>query len=161
MDKLLNLSVPLLKNRDTHSSSLKGLQGLYLLISWCTKNMLGMCWMLWLRPSNYYQNLFYYFFFFMAPSVAYGSSHARDQIGAAAGRAAPQPHPHWIQAASMIYDTDACSNARSLTHWEGPGIKPTSLWTPCWVLNPLSHNENSQDLILKCKNTLLGDRNIL
>ena len=37
----------------------------------------------------------------------------------------------------------ACSNAGSLTHWARPGIKPVSLWIPCWVLNPLTHNINS------------------
>ena len=55
------------------------------------------------------------------------------------------PHSHsntWIQATSMTY-TATCSNARTLTHWEKPGIKPTSSQKHCQVFNPLSHNENS------------------
>ena len=31
----------------------------------------------------------------------------------------------------------------SLTHWERPGLEPTSSWILCWILNPLSHNKNS------------------
>ena len=38
------------------------------------------------------------------------------------------------------------SNTRSLTHWVRPGIKPISSQTPCQVLNPLSHNRNSEIL---------------
>ena len=42
-----------------------------------------------------------------------------------------------IQAASATYTT-AHSNARSLTHWARPGIKPSSSWMPvrfiyCWA----------------------------
>ena len=38
----------------------------------------------------------------------------------------------------------ACSNPGSLIYWARPGIKPTSAWTLCQVLNSLSHNENSK-----------------
>ena len=34
-------------------------------------------------------------------------------------------------------------NTRSLTHLTRLGIKPESSWTLCWVLNLLSHSENS------------------
>ena len=54
----------------------------------------------------------------------------------------PQPQQHQIQAASVTY-TAAFSDIGSLTHQVSPGIKPTSLWTLCWVLNRLSHNRNS------------------
>ena len=50
----------------------------------------------------------------------------------------PQPQQHWIQDTSLTYAT-ACSNARSLTH----RIEPASSPTLCRVLNPLSHNWNS------------------
>ena len=48
----------------------------------------------------------------------------------------------YATATSATY-TAACSNARSLTHWARPGIKPTSLRTLCLVLNPPSHKGNS------------------
>ena len=54
-------------------------------------------------------------------------------------RLTPQPQQHWIQVTSVTYVT-ACSNARSLAHWTRLGIKPTSSWTLCQVLNQLSHN---------------------
>ena len=47
-----------------------------------------------------------------------------------------------IQAASATYAT-VCVKAPSLTHWARLRIKPASLWTLCWVLNPLSHNRNA------------------
>ena len=53
-----------------------------------------------------------------------------------------QPQQHWIQATSATFVT-ACSNARSLTHWTKPALKPTSSQRQCWVLNPLRHNRNS------------------
>ena len=52
------------------------------------------------------------------------------------------PQQHGIQTASATY-VRACDNAGSLTHWARPGVKSTSSWTLCWVLNPLSHNRNS------------------
>ena len=57
-------------------------------------------------------------------------------------RARPQAQQHQIQATSGTCAT-AFGNARSLTHWARWGINPTSSWIPCWVLNPLSHDENS------------------
>ena len=48
----------------------------------------------------------------------------------------------WFQAASVTYAT-AYSNAGSLTHWERPGIEPTSSQRQCQVLNPLSNKEKS------------------
>ena len=53
----------------------------------------------------------------------------------------PQPQQHWIWAASTAY-----CNARFLTQWTRPGIKPTSSWTICWVLNLLNHSGNSSIL---------------
>ena len=58
----------------------------------------------------------------------------------------PQPPQHQIRAMSLTYTT-AHSNAGSLTHWAKPGIEPTSSWTLCWVLNPLSHNGNSGNIL--------------
>ena len=68
-------------------------------------------------------------FAFLGPHLwPYGSSQARGQTGAAVGL----HHSH--------------SNNRSLIHWARPGIKPTSSWTLCQVLNPLSHNGNSSEI---------------
>ena len=39
----------------------------------------------------------------------------------------PQPQPHQVQAASATYTTTQ-SNARFLTHWGRPGIKPATSW---------------------------------
>ena len=65
-------------------------------------------------------------FLFMATPMAYGSSWARGQMGAAA---AGLHHSH--------------GNTRFLTPCVRPGIEPASSRTLCWVLNPLSHNGNS------------------
>ena len=46
-----------------------------------------------------------------------------------------QPQQHGIPATSVTYTT-AHSNARSLTHWERPGIKPTSSWMLVGFTNP-------------------------
>ena len=39
----------------------------------------------------------------------------------------PQPQQHQIRASSAMYTT-ADGNARSLTHWAGPGIELSSSW---------------------------------
>ena len=69
-------------------------------------------------------------FFFLWPQLlAYGSSWAMGQIG----------------AASVAYATATatCSNTRSLTYWVRPGIEPTSSQRQQLVLNLRSHNRNS------------------
>ena len=53
-------------------------------------------------------------------------------------RPTPQSQQCWIWAVSATYAT-AHSNARSFTHWAGPGIKPVSSWIPvrfvnCWAM---------------------------
>ena len=66
-------------------------------------------------------------FFFLQPHYrAYGSSQARDLIGA---KAAGLCHSH--------------GNTGSLTHWARPGIEPASSLTLCQVRNSPSHNGNS------------------
>jgi len=66
-------------------------------------------------------------FLFWATPTAYGSSQAKGHIRAVA---ADLHHSHssgQIWATSVIYTT-AHSNARYLTHWARPGIKPISSW---------------------------------
>ena len=86
----------------------------------------------------------------MAAPVAYGSSQARGQVGAAAASPTPQPQQHQVQATYVTYAA-ACSNTSSLTHWARPGMKPTSSWTLCQVLNPRSHSRNSMKSFSKQK----------
>ena len=70
--------------------------------------------------------LFFFFLFFLfrdAPT-AYGSSQAEGHIGAAVSglcTATAMPDPSCVWG---IYHSS--QNARSLTHWERPGIKPES-----------------------------------
>ena len=68
---------------------------------------------------------------FKASPVAYGSSRARD----------------WIRAASVTY-IKARGKRWILNPLARPGIEPTSSWTLCWVLNPLSHSGNSRRDVL-------------
>ena len=68
--------------------------------------------------------LFSLFVFSRVAPTAYGGSQARGQIGAAA---ASLHHSH--------------SNTRSLTHWAGPGFKPTTSW---FLVGFVNHTEWSQ-----------------
>ena len=79
-------------------------------------------------------NLLLFFSLFRTTPVTYRSSQARGQIGASA---LSQPQQHQSQVTSTTY-TEAFNKAGSLTHWERPGIKPTSSWTlvrflTCWA----------------------------
>ena len=61
---------------------------------------------------------------FRATPVAYGSSQARGWIRAAA---VSYSHSHNNTASKLhLQPTIADGNARSVTHWAGPGIKPAS-----------------------------------
>ena len=90
-----------------------------------------------LFPPSHTLPHFFPFLFFRATLAAYGSSPSCIFL--------PTPEQLQIWATSATY-TAACSNARSLTHWVKPGIKPASSWTLCWVLNLLSHNRNSMGI---------------
>ena len=81
----------------------------------------------------------HFFFLFRATPTAYGSSQMRGWISAAAA-AADLRHSH-TGSKSHLWTTLHFSNTRSLTRWVWSGIKPTSLWTLCLVLNMLSHRE--------------------
>ena len=56
----------------------------------------------------------------------------------------PQSQQHQIWAV-YVTNATACSNAWFLTHCLRPGIEPASSWILGWVLNPLSHNRNSNN----------------
>ena len=74
--------------------------------------------------------LFFFFFFVFsrAASAACGGSQARGLNQSCCYQPAPEPQPRRIWAASLTYTT-AHGNARSLTRWVRPGIKPaTSLF---------------------------------
>ena len=75
-----------------------------------------------------------YSFFFFLFRAAYGSSQRGQIVAAAAGLC----HSHTRSEAASVTYIAGCSNAGSLTHWEKPGIEPTSLWIlvvflTCWA----------------------------
>ena len=70
---------------------------------------------------------FGYFLPFRATPMAHGGYQARGQIGAAAAGLHHSPQQCRIWAISVTYTT-AQGNARPLTHWARPGIKPASSW---------------------------------
>ena len=88
-----------------------------------------------------------FFFFLIAVPAAYGNSQARGQIRAVAtglhhSQSSTRTEPHlWLTAAVW-------GSISSLTNWGRLDIEPTSSGTLCWVLYPLSHNENSWKEIL-------------
>ena len=88
-------------------------------------------------------SLFFFFFFllFRLHSQCMKVPRLGGQSGATAATyltATTMPDPIWV--VSETYTT-ACSNAGSLTHWTGPGIKPTSSWILARLF-PMSHNRN-------------------
>ena len=98
------------------------------------------CWILWptvlgqglntylhSNPSHCNQILVFFFFFCLfrsAPSAHRGSL-ARGLIGATA---AGHSHSHSNTESASATHGIAQGNARSLTQWAGPGIKPASSW---------------------------------
>ena len=66
-----------------------------------------------------------FFFFFRAAGTAYGSSQARDWLGATA---AGLHHSNARSELRLAVYTTAHGNAGSLTHWVRPGIEPASSW---------------------------------
>ena len=77
---------------------------------------------------------FFFFVFSRAEPRAYGDSQARGWIRAVAHQPTPQPQQLGIRAASVPYTT-AHVNARSLTHWAGPGIEPSCSWKLVRIVN--------------------------
>ena len=59
--------------------------------------------------------------------MAYGSSHARGQIGTCNFQPMLQLQQHGFQAVFATQTTVHC-NTGSLTHWAKPGTKPKSSW---------------------------------
>ena len=98
----------------------------------------------------------FFFFLFMATPAAYRSSQARGRIGVCSCQPIPQPLQHPIQAAPATYAA-ACGNTRSSTHWARPGVEAASSRTLCRVLNPVSHNSSSSELLLYVQDAELPD----
>ena len=67
--------------------------------------------------------------FFRAAPEAYGSSQIRGSNQSCSCWPMPWPQQPQIQDTSVTYTT-AHRNARSLTHWATPGIKPVHSWIP-------------------------------
>ena len=72
-------------------------------------------------------------------------------------RPIPQPPQHWICTASSTYSA-TWDNARFLTQWARPGIKPASSQRQHWALNPLNHNGTPQ--LNFCRNFLRPSESI-
>ena len=119
--------------------------------------------------------LYFILLLFRAAPPAYRGSQARGQIRARAAGLhhshsnarsepylwpTPQPQQHGIWAASVAYTT-AHGNARSLTHWAGPGTKPISSWIlvgflTCWATTGIPHAFNVQFQHIYVKLHLFG-----
>ena len=87
---------------------------------------------------------------FRATPVAYGSYQARGRIGAAA---ASLQHSHSNAGSELCLQPtpQAHSNARSLTQWARPGIKPAS---SCLLVGFISA-EPQQELLTQCLDVLV------
>ena len=97
---------------------------------------------------HFIEGLFYYYYFLMATPVTYGSSQVRGQIRTAAGALATAMA---MQDPSHICDLLCSSWQRLILNPGRPGIEPASSQTLWWVLNPLSHNRNSNLLSFYAK----------
>ena len=69
--------------------------------------------------------LFFFFCLFRGTLMAYRGSQGSNQSYSC--RPTPQPQQCQIPATSVTYST-AQGNARSVTHWAGPRIKPAFSW---------------------------------
>ena len=83
---------------------------------------------------------FFFFFFFLsfskAAPAAYGGSPARGLISAVSPGRRPMPEPQqWGIQATSVTHTTAHGNTRSLTHWERPGVEPTTSWFLAGFIN--------------------------
>ena len=85
-------------------------------------------------PFHFSNNVFFFFVFFRATPMTHGSSQAMGWIGAAAA-SLHHNHSKVGSEQSLRLNTTAHNNARSLTHWVMPGIKPVS---SCILVIPLS-----------------------
>ena len=85
------------------------------------------------------------FFLLKAVPVAYGSSQAREWIRAVLSGLGPS---HGDIGSKLHLQPTSQPAARSdpSPTWSRPGTEP--FWTPCWVLNPLSHTGNSLGVFL-------------
>ena len=89
------------------------------------------------------RNLFIDFCLFRAQPAAYGRSKAKGQIRAAA--ASLQPQQYQIRVASATYIT-ACSDSGSFNPLSKARDQTCILLDTSYILNPLSHNGNSQGI---------------
>ena len=96
--------------------------------------------------------LLLFIFLFRAAPAPHGRSWARGGIGAAGAslchsnshsNAGSRSEPHL----QLMY---SLQHTGSLTYWTRPRMEPTSSWTLCQVLNPLSHNWNSKTKLFIC-----------
>ena len=109
------------------------------------------------RPYWFYFILknYYYYLLFRAAPKAYGGSQARGLNWSYSCQPTSQPQQRRIWAVFETHTT-AHGNARSLTHWVSPGIKPATSWflvrfissVPWWELLSSLKND-AKELIHK------------
>ena len=128
---------------------------------WCeTKSQTRILYRLCQRTKEFGFYLFSFFFFFFclfrATPAAHGGSQARGLIGATSQscQSILQPQQLGIWAMSETYTT-AHGNARSLTDWARPGIRPTTSWFLVGFVSPAPWWE-FQDFIFSVKESHWG-----
>ena len=97
-------------------------------------------------PVRRWQAFFCFVLLFRAPPEAYGSFQARGQIRAITGGLCHSCSKARCEPNLPTYTT-VSSNTRSLTHWAGPGIKPSSSWILVRFVNAESQWELPTRLI--------------
>ena len=119
---------------------------------------LKICWLF----SFFFLSFFFLliFYFFRGIPVAYGSSQGRGWMGATAA-GLHHSHSNMGSKPHVTYTTTQGTTS-SLTHWERPGIEPTSSWIlvgfitaePQWELLLVIC------LLLSCENSLFWIQNL-
>ena len=106
-----------------------------------------------IASKEYSLSLFFFSCLFRASLEAYGGSQARGSNWSCCYQPMPEPQQCQIQATSVTYTT-AHGNARSLTHWERPGIKPATSWCIVGFISTAPPWERHQRNILRSTTTL-------
>ena len=83
---------------------------------------------------------FLFLFCFLGPHLQHMEAPRQGSNQSCSRRPMPQPQQHRIQASSVTYTT-AQGNAKSLTHWARPRIRPMSSWMLVKFISTAPHQE--------------------